>query len=189
MFDIVPYFHPEDAWPRAEGHDILRAIYKAKHHVAGYLSPKTIVEVGVRAGYSAAAFLAACPTARYYGIDADVPAHGGIPGFTAWAQRTLPERFPEAAIQIQIKNSLSESWALPFKPDFIHIDGDHTEAGCYQDLMTAYSYSPDWILVDDYTFLADVRRGVDRFLAEVSPRHIILPTIRGDVIIQGKFSV
>ena len=40
-------------------------------HVAAMLQPRSIVEIGVRAGYSAAAFLSAAPDCTYLGLDAD----------------------------------------------------------------------------------------------------------------------
>ena len=45
--------------------------YETKFALATLLQPKTIFEIGVRAGYSAFAFLHAIPAASYLGIDAN----------------------------------------------------------------------------------------------------------------------
>ena len=43
--------------------------YEVKHAIAKRLQPKSICEIGVRAGYSAYAFLSAAPAAEFLGID------------------------------------------------------------------------------------------------------------------------
>ena len=51
--------------------------YKVKHDICAELKPNIIVEIGVRAGYSAYHLLQAQPKAIYYGFDADNGTHGG----------------------------------------------------------------------------------------------------------------
>ncbi len=46
--------------------------YRMKWAIAKVLQPESILEVGVRFGYSARAFLEACPDAVYTGIDANL---------------------------------------------------------------------------------------------------------------------
>ena len=41
--------------------------YRLKFAIAKVLQPQTILEIGVRYGYSAITFLEACPTAKYLG--------------------------------------------------------------------------------------------------------------------------
>ena len=43
--------------------------YESKYRIAADIKPASIVEIGVRYGYSAAAFLLACPQAKYMGFD------------------------------------------------------------------------------------------------------------------------
>ena len=54
-----------------------RNYYKIKYDIAKEADPKRIVEIGVRAGYSAFFFLQACPNAKYFGFDANNGTHGG----------------------------------------------------------------------------------------------------------------
>src|ERR1035438_10147495 len=60
--------------------------YRLKWAIARELQPATILEIGVRFGYSAFAFLDACPSASYFGIDADCDAYGGCRGAVNWAK-------------------------------------------------------------------------------------------------------
>jgi len=61
--------------------------YKTKWAIARVLQPASILEIGVRYGYSAAAFLNACPGATYLGIDLDSDTFGGVKGAIQWARR------------------------------------------------------------------------------------------------------
>ena len=60
--------------------------YRLKWAIARALQPRSILEIGVRYGYSAAAFLNACPRGHYLGIDLDSNTYGGVQGAIRWAQ-------------------------------------------------------------------------------------------------------
>jgi hypothetical protein len=59
--------------------------YKLKYSIAQAIQPKSILEIGVRYGYSARSFLEACPMAHYLGIDNDSDSFGGSKGAINWA--------------------------------------------------------------------------------------------------------
>src|ERR1700693_6175541 len=61
--------------------------YRLKWAIARVLRPQRILEVGVRYGSSAAAFLNACPECTYLGIDNDSNPFGGHKGAIQWARR------------------------------------------------------------------------------------------------------
>src|SRR5262245_7942394 len=111
MFDVSEYVHPQDPWPACEGlsPEQVRRQYLCKHDLALALQPRSILEVGVRAGYSAAAFLAAVPTAAYLGLDSGGDAHGGVPGFPLWARDMLRQRFPHASVTITLLDTQAEA--------------------------------------------------------------------------------
>ena len=71
MFHIAEYLHPADPFVQSLPLDTLQECYLFKHRLAQLLQPKSILELGVRYGYSAAAFLSACPMASYLGLDAE----------------------------------------------------------------------------------------------------------------------
>jgi predicted O-methyltransferase YrrM len=186
VFDIAPYLNPDDGFVRNEGLGLVRRIYAEKHAVASLLRPRSVLEIGVRYGYSAAAFLAAVPGARYYGLDKDSDSHGGTRDSYNWALKMLAEKFPLAAVSVAVQDT-SELLTLPGLAgawDLVHVDGDHSEAGCTHDLGLALAARPKWILVDDLTHLFDVARAVHEFLARHPVRHVQLPTVRGDMLIQ-----
>jgi hypothetical protein len=148
------------------------------------LQPASILEFGVRAGYSAAAFLSARPHASYIGVDADNGVDGGIIGFTDWAAQMLPRKFPNARIAIHKANTqLPLSFSLP-AVDLFHVDADHSYKGCLRDLETAERIGAKWVLVDDITFLPTVKQAAETFLAKRRYGHVLFPSFRGDLLIQ-----
>lgn len=140
-----------------------RSQYAAKWMVARNIQPKTIAEIGVRAGYSALAMLLAAPKARYVGIEMDAGGFGGEVGITARALPTVLDGFDWT---IRYADS-REMNAFDFDDagsivDLFHIDGDHSYDGAWSDLMLAWPVSR-WILVDDYDFIRPVQAAVDHF--------------------------
>lgn len=141
--------------------------YRLKYVIAETLAPKIIVEIGVRAGVSALAFLAACPAATYIGYDngRDAVEHG-----IDYRTQTLAEfkRQGYAAADIVVADSQS----LQRFPDcdLVHIDGDHSFKCVRHDFVSAWYSGAKWILCDDasdaavtagifYALHYDLRRG------------------------------
>ena len=56
---------PEDPTATKERIQQYKEYYKIKYELCKKQNPKIIVEIGVRAGYSAWTFLQACPKAKY----------------------------------------------------------------------------------------------------------------------------
>jgi 2-polyprenyl-3-methyl-5-hydroxy-6-metoxy-1,4-benzoquinol methylase len=124
--------------------------YRMKWAIAKELKPKSIVEIGVRYGYSARAFLEACPNAKYLGIDADVPVFGGHPGALAWAQNNLSSFNVEF-----LRENTQLITSLPGELyDLAHVDGQQDGEGTFHDLDLA-SRRAVYILVDGYFWTRD----------------------------------
>jgi hypothetical protein len=192
LFDITPHLKPDDPFVIADGVDALNECYKVKYLVAALVKPNSILEIGVRAGYSAAAFLTACPRARYLGLDFDrLPesqmqeTHGGCPGFSFWAEKSLRTHFPRATVSILGRNTQDHAVGLRSRRNLVHIDGDHSYQGCLRDLCQVEPIA-DWILVDDFDFLPEVKRAVKDWLKEYQVQHIAFPSFRGDVLIRNQ---
>ena len=140
--------------------------YETKFALATLLQPKTIFEIGVRAGYSAFAFLHAIPTASYLGIDANGDTHGGFRGAILHARQLI------APFQAEVHEMTSAEFASrhdlhPSRGyDLIHIDGDHSFAGCLFDLRLARELGFRHLLVDDTSGIEYVRESCDQFAAE-----------------------
>jgi len=133
-------------------------------------NPKNIVEIGVRYGYSAYAYLTACPEAHYQGFDLTTGNRrsGGVRSTDTqpYVKELLASNFPKAKVDLFYKNSqlctLLKKFDEPI--DFFHVDGNHSINGCFHDLVLAlYTVEEGGvILVDDQTNHL-VRRGTDLF--------------------------
>jgi hypothetical protein len=182
MFDITPFLQPDDPWLATEAPDLVRRIYREKYQIAALLQPRTLLEIGVRAGYSAAAFLSAVPDCTYLGLDADKAVHGGWPGAPEKARATLKCHFNGRADVVFVDTQQVVSLP-PISVDLVHVDGDHSYGGCLHDLQLAAG-AARWILVDDLEWLPPVRAAVTAFLDQTRHRAIELPTGRGDMLIE-----
>ncbi len=165
--------------------------YRGKYEIALETGPARIAEIGVRYGYSAFAFLSANPQAHYTGYDLHAGTHGGARANTfVYVDDMLTKHFPEARIELIFQDT-REMNSLGGTYDFIHIDGDHSEPGCYHDLALAIAACRPGgrILIDDYTYKKGVNAAVDRFTAEHADRiagQELRPSIRGEYIIDIK---
>lgn len=99
--------------------------YKLKWAISRILKPDAILEIGVRFGYAAAAFLDAYPSARYVGVDPDVDGHGGVKGALKWA-RTITQQF-EADFVIADSQSFDRLPGGIY--DLVHMIGNADFAG------------------------------------------------------------
>ena len=164
--------------------------YRVKHEIAAEVNPSSILEIGVRAGYSAWAFLTACPDALYIGLDAENGMHGGQGGpWGWWAERILSQR--KFTFHI-LKMDTQKVEELPASASLFHVDGDHSEEGVFHDLELCFQAARKGaaILVDDYDYeqAPGVRPGVDRWLEErkrdVTWEH--RASLRGEILIRVK---
>ena len=186
-FDVMC---PDDVTLTPARFELYRVLYREKYEIISERPVNSILEIGVRAGYSAWAFLLACPLARYVGLDPHNGTHGGKGGenyaYENWARRILAGYNVELhRIDTQKESDLSRFGSF----DFIHVDGDHTADGVEHDLdLSFHVLNPDGrILVDDYTYLPEVKRGVDSWIVKNAHRisHRFIETVRGDVCIEG----
>ena len=137
----------------------------------------------MRCGYSAATFLAAGATS-YHGYDA-TNTYGGYDGAVAFARQMLPTQFPGRIITITDCDSQKTDKLDVERIDLFHVDGDHSFAGALHDLELALISRPKWIRVDDVAHhAADVGQAVWTFVDKHGLKHILLPVVRGDVLIQ-----
>lgn len=116
-----------------------------KYAVAEVLQPKSIVEIGVRGGVSALAFLHAVPTAVYFGIDSDLDGKLDGVNYVAETMKWLYKLGYNFGIDY------TDSQTLPKIPraDLVHIDGCHSKECTAHDVKLAFQSGADWILVDD----------------------------------------
>jgi hypothetical protein len=161
--------------------------YVVKYDICKSLNPSTIAEIGVRTGSSAWTFLQAVPEAKYVGIDDNNGKHGGRGGedgrYKRWAEKVLsPYDYELLNINTQKVDS------LPLENiDFFHVDGDHSFKGVIHDLNLAFPVLSEKgsILVDDYDYISEVEKGVDKWLEDmkglVESKYI--KSLRGEMLI------
>lgn len=140
-------------------------IYSALWRTVKEIGPRTIVEIGTRAGYSAWTMLDACPDAGVTGFDVEeladpAPYGGGFNGANAHARRIMAGRAFEVIP--------ADSTKLDRLPacDLAYVDGDHCEPVAYSDLCLAERSGAKVILADDFASHEGVRLAVARFMRE-----------------------
>jgi hypothetical protein len=159
--ELSARLHPVDL----EGAPAWQRHYETKYAVAARLRPRSICEIGVRGGYSALAFLLACPDSFVLGIDDDSATHGGMPGMLGHARCILAGR--PFALMVYSSQALPR---LPFDFDLVHVDGDHSYAGTLHDLRLAWDAGRA-VLIDDYHSIPSVGQACDDFFG---PRGVTL---------------
>ena len=142
-----------------------------KREVAKVLQPKIILEIGVGIGISAMAFMDACPSSYYLGIDSDVESGRDFPVQPSlFVYKLLASKsysFDILKLDSQKMNS------VPAVPDFVHIDACHSRKATEHDVTLAWNaLAPSgFILVDDARD-SNVSAGTFDALAKLHPGSI-----------------
>lgn len=155
--------------------------YRMKWAIARVLAPRRILEVGVRFGYSAAAFLDACPEAEYLGIDNDSEAFGGHKGAIEWARRIT--RHARASYLLADSQQLAEFPGGRY--DLIHVDGQQDGDGSFRDLAKALRQAR-YILVDGFFWTRQNFLNASEFLYRFRDRIescVAIPGYEGELLI------
>lgn len=161
-----------------------RDTYAWYHAIGSVLKPRVIAEVGVRFGYSLRSLAAgAGPDAlligydsQQYVADSNVTAHLSL------------KRFPNPFVLFGVNTTHTKGSINARGVDLFNVDGDHNEGGALSDLHDATRcLSPGGVmLIDDITFIPEVKRAADRFCMERGIEFFDLPTFRGLRVIASK---
>jgi predicted O-methyltransferase YrrM len=158
--------------------------YRLKWAIARALQPHRILEIGVRFGYSALAFLDGAPDATYFGIDNDSDTFGGERGAINWARQVAPE----ARAQFLIGDSQTMQCFPGGTYDLIHVDGQQDGEGSIADLKKALGRAR-YILVDGYFWTRDNFLHVSEFVfryRDLIESCMIIPGYAGELLITPK---
>lgn len=168
---LVDNWYPQDKRPPRE---VKRKSLQVKRKLVNHVQPRSICEIGVRAGYSAYAILDVVPEARFLGIDLGTKYHGPPEPLRKHAL-FLTEQFPNVEMIYQDSHAIS---TIDPPVDLFHIDGDHTYEGCLQDLELALRSGAKWALLDDsdHPHLKGVARAINVF----AERHRLLAAFYND---------
>ncbi|HEY9812557.1 MAG TPA: methyltransferase domain-containing protein [Candidatus Sericytochromatia bacterium] len=156
--------------------------YKLKWAIAHVLKPASILEIGVRFGYSAAAFLHGNSAAQYVGIDLDTDVYGGQKGAINWAK--------EITQQFATKFVIADTQRMERLPgdvyDLIHVDGQQDRDDSFRDLELAIKQGR-YVLLDGYLWTRQNFMAVSEFLfkyADLLNFYGVIPGYAGELLIK-----
>jgi len=156
--------------------------YKTKWAIARALQPKSILEIGVRFGYSAAAFLNGCPSAEYVGIDLDADTFGGTRGAIEWAKKITASFHTSFVIADTQKMKKFPGGIY----DLIHVDGQQDGDGTYHDMNLAAGQGR-FVLADGYFWTRQNFFALTEFLYQFRNQieyYGVIPGYAGDLLIR-----
>lgn len=169
-----------DDWLKVNTYEALRD--RQYHHYYSLIREfkvDSVFEIGVRAGYSMYAMLAANPRLVYRGLEIN---HTETLEYKFLDHaRELAKKFPEADVRIIEGDSL-ELERLPRRFDLIHVDGNHSYRACSHD-MEVCAPMTDLLVVDDYDYIDQVKRAVDDFVKKHSISSRYIPSFRGNKVL------
>jgi SAM-dependent methyltransferase len=180
QFDFRSYANPADPLQHLFADWV--PYYRMKWAIALVLQPQSILEIGVRYGYSARAFLEAAPGAELVGIDLDSDRFGGVKGAIDWARGNLRDYDCELIV--------GDSQGMDRFPgesyDLIHVDGQQDGDGSFRDLELALKQGR-YVLVDGYHWTQTNYLAVNDFLFQ--NRHSLdwyaaIPGYAGELLIK-----
>lgn len=175
---IGPFIHPLDEGATYLGQDT----YEVYHALGLTFKPKSILEIGVRFGYSMRCMtLGSGLIETAYGIDNEYDSGGSLDYVRCHLHNLIPN------LQLHLIDSQKVD-QLPVKEliDLAHVDAWHTADGCYHDCVLVHKYlKPNGILlVDDVGTGGElVREGADRFCKQHQLTPYYLPSYRGMYVI------
>lgn len=120
--------------------------YKVFYTIAKVLEPKHMVELGVCTGSSGHAYLSGAPAAFFTGYDLFGTHDQEVYNPLALADRALSAVSKNFRL---VKADFRNLVNLP-EADLVIVDGAHDYNNCYQDMLLAFTASPEYIWVDDY---------------------------------------
>jgi 2-polyprenyl-3-methyl-5-hydroxy-6-metoxy-1,4-benzoquinol methylase len=183
-YDFQQFSNPEDKLSYL--FDEWVPYYRMKYAICKALQPKTILEIGVRYGYSAITFLTAVPEAQYLGVDNDTDTFGGSKGAVKWAKEITKDYHTEFLIA-----NTQEMTSFPGEHyDLIHIDGQQDGDGTFHDLELALPKAK-WILVDGFHWSKENMLSATYFIEKYKQfieYTIIIPSYAGELLIKTKDS-
>ncbi len=186
LYDFRKTANPED--PLRYLFDDWVEHYKLKQAIASVLRPASILEIGVRFGYSAMAFLDGSPTSCYVGIDADANTFGGYKGALDWATQATTR----LGLRVEfVKADTQQMARLPGGHyDLIHIDRRQDGDGTFHNLKLALAHAK-YILVDGYFWSSSNLQAATSFLEkfrDLIEYAVVIPGYAGELLIKVKQS-
>ena len=156
--------------------------YNFYYSYGKHFQPKSIFEIGVRAGYTGYFLLKGSETKKYRGIDLE----NYWPGSNNKAQKLLQRVCDDVEVTLLNSHSLKK---LDQLYELIHVDGDHSYNGKVLDLELALAnLAPNGVIVvDDYTNTNEtgkiVKKATDDFIKKHKLKYQVFGTYTGHALL------
>jgi hypothetical protein len=186
-YDFRTWAYPDD--PLKDRWESWVPYYRLKWAIAGELCPRTILEIGVRYGYSIRAFLAgAFPVVpQVLGVDKDDGSYGGQVGALAWARTQLGAYATFLHADSQTMPSFPHPSHTPDGIyDLVHIDGQQDHVGTVNDGRKALRQAR-YVLIDGYFWTPENFAGANELLWLDHERiawTLMIPGYAGELLIR-----
>lgn len=160
--------------------------YEHYYQLSQKYKPKSILEIGVRFGYSLSSMVAgSLDTVEYveawdmnaYEEDSLSVAKSNVVDILGYKGKHSFRHTDSHSVKKVIR-----------KFDLVSIDGDHSYEGLLQDLELL-KHNSKVMIIDDYTFIGDVKKATDDFISnnsDIVKNHYLIDSVRGTYIIEFK---
>ncbi len=172
----LPHVEPDDDYLNAADY------YPFLNALARDFNAERVLEIGVRYGYSAVAFIHGNRVREYVGLDYDLYDPSSSTKSRANLDYVKAQQHVDVTlikVNTQTLDNLDILQGRTF--DFIHIDGDHSYEGALTDLRTFWNLLSvgGHMLVDDSVFYGSVRSACVEFAKQVDEPCYDVKTYRG----------
>ena len=156
--------------------------YEWYYTIAKVLKPKSILEIGVRFGYSLVSMMKGAENSIEYvlGMDNDSYIHNSTQLARGYCELVKPNITTIDVVNSQKIQKLDRHF------DLVHIDGDHTYNGKIYDLNLIKN-NCIYCIIDDYDFIDSVRKATDDFMLDntsIIKNKLYIPSFRGTMILE-----
>jgi hypothetical protein len=157
--------------------------YEHYYAISKFYQPSSILEIGVRFGYSLGTMIKASEKIKkVIGIDCDDYVANSL----AVAEKNI-KKFIQNGICFDFRNINSHSISkIEEYVDLIHIDGDHSYEGKIQDLNLVKN-NGRILIVDDYISFSQVQQAANDWMRDnknIIKNQFVIESIRGTLVIE-----
>jgi predicted O-methyltransferase YrrM len=171
--------------PNHESYILSGNYYENYYALSNFYQPESILEIGVRFGYSLGTMISASQKIKKVtGIDNDEYNKDSL----GVAKENILKYINS---DIDVNFLLLDSHHLSSLPyhDLIHVDGDHSYDGKIKDLKLTIG-SCKVVIVDDYLHFSEVNKSTNDFISQnyeiINNTYVLDDHIRGTMIIEYK---